>query len=165
MTSWLNSHLVVVDAGVEVVAAPRDLRVDEPAPVRVIQLAVGHAHLRNLCKLPSRRPHVREVLVEAPGGGQRPRRRPRVVIAEPVGRDDIVVNHRAVRPERVGCRCERDQPAVGPDRRDGEVGWIVDCDPAIHRDVAMPPNTTSSANRVIATLAPPLAKVVTCAGR
>ena len=57
---------------------------------------------------------MHEVPVEAAGGGQRPRRRPGVVIAEPVDRDDIVVNRRAVRAERVGCRGERDQPSGGP---------------------------------------------------
>ena len=44
-------RLVVVDAGVEVVAAAGDLRVDEPAAVRVVQLTVGNVHLRDLLQL------------------------------------------------------------------------------------------------------------------
>ena len=150
-------RLVVVDAGVGVNAAARDQGVDQAAPVRVVQLAVGNVHLRDLAQLRIPEPaHVGIVLVEAPGRHQRARRRPRVGVAEPVDREHVVVNGRTVRgdADRVRSRAER-APKTGRDSRPRRafVG-LVTATRAYTTTNAWPPMTSRSANSVIATATP-----------
>ena len=136
--------LVAVDAGVEVVAAARDLRRDEAALVGVDERAVGHADLGDggqLC-VPEGA-HVREVR-----GRSRPPRRAAAALghgsaaAEPVGDDDVVVVDGVVRGDGVGGAVERDEgrrrpagrPSTGVARRVGDVDAAVDRDEGIAAD-------------------------------
>ncbi len=106
--------LVAVDPVVELVAAPGDLGVDEPAAVGVVEGLIGDVDPGDAGQLavPEAR-HVGEVLVEATGGGQRGRARPRVGAPEAVGGDHVVVIDGGVGGHRIGGRVERHQSGGG----------------------------------------------------
>ena len=102
--------LIAVDSVVQLVAAPGDLGVDEPAAVGVIEGLIGDADPGDAGQLAVPEAlHVREVLVEGTGGGQRGCTRPRVAAAEAVGSDHVVVIDRGVRSHCIRRRIERHQ--------------------------------------------------------
>ncbi len=102
--------LVAVDTGVERIAAPRDLGGDEAALVGVDQCGIRNADLGDSSQLGVPiGAHVREVLVEPPGGGEALGAGPGGRTAETVGDDHVVVVNGVVRRHGVGCSVERYQ--------------------------------------------------------
>ena len=85
-------RFVAVNPVVQLVAAPGDLGVDEPAAVGVIEGPIGDADPGDAGQLafPEAR-HVCEVLVKAASTSQRGCARPRIGSPEAVGGDHVVV--------------------------------------------------------------------------
>ena len=102
--------LVAVDPVVQVVATAGDLGVDEPAAVGVIEGPIGDTDPGDGGQLVvPEAGHVREVLVERTGAGQRGCARPRVGSPEAVRGDHVVVIDRGVGGHRIGRGIERHQ--------------------------------------------------------
>ena len=141
MTSWLNSRLVAVDAGVEVVAAAGDLGVDEAAPVGVVERGVGDADLRR-CRPVAGSRSARmwaKCWSKLPAAASACGAGPGVVVPEAVDGHHVVVDRPCAWGGTVsGAVLSGTSPDEGSGSAvDDLVGRVGDGHPAVHGDVGV----------------------------